>query len=388
MSAPRGSLTLRSSIRARIAVVVFGAVAAYIGLDQWLNRVGFGHAFDNVTAREAVETLDAATAPVTARATALDALAAAFAAGLEVTPGVLRELEAHVAVAVAADGTVAAAHYADAGARARMIGPFPNERWMDGHPLLRLASEDLPDAPLRGVLEIADRVVVFAARRPTQGPLAGGLVVAAEELPDERLTQLLGYGGASGELQVGRRAQLEGRAAPATETRFTRSADGDRVARGPLTDAIGRPIGTVVAPAETGLAELRADLERSELLSAVGVALLFPLVLLTLLQLVVTGPLSVLTRRVERIARDDDAGARLGLARGDEIGSLATAFDGLLEKLDESRRASLQVARQSGRADVAADVAHSAGNALNSVSVASQLAQQRLKRMELDDLRA
>lgn len=77
MSAPRGSLTLRSSIRARIAVVVFGAVAAYIGLDQWLNRVGFGHAFDNVTAREAVETLDAATAPVTARATALDALAAA-----------------------------------------------------------------------------------------------------------------------------------------------------------------------------------------------------------------------------------------------------------------------------------------------------------------------
>ncbi|MEL6712577.1 MAG: ATP-binding protein [Planctomycetota bacterium] len=376
------------SIRARIAVVVFGAVAIYVGLDQWLNRVGFGRAFDNVTTREAREALEAATDPVLARAAALDALATAFATGLEVSSGVLVELGADVAIAVGGDGEVAAAHYAAPEARARMIGAFPNEQWLEGHPLLRLAAQDPAGAPLRGLLEIADRMVVFAARQPADGPFAGGMVVAAEELSDDRLAALLSHAGARGELQVGRRAQLEGRESPTVETTFAVGRGGERVARGPLTDAIGRPVGTVEAPAETGLAELRADLERSELLSAVGVALLFPLVLLTLLQLVVTGPLSILTKRVERIANDDDAAARLELERGDEIGTLAAAFDGLLGKLEESRRASLQVARLSGRADVAADVAHSAGNALNSVSVASQLARQRLKRMGLDDLRA
>ena len=124
---------------------------------------------------------------------------------------------------------------------------------------------------------------------------------------------------------------------------------------------------------------------------AAGVALI---TLLVLLGRIVLGPLARVTDHAERIAEADDLGARLNYDRQDELGTLARAFDNMVERLAQTRRELVDRSFESGAAENASGVLHNLGNAMTPLSVNVAGLQQQLAavdtaelRMALDELR-
>ncbi len=117
--------------------------------------------------------------------------------------------------------------------------------------------------------------------------------------------------------------------------------------------------------------------------AAAGVVLL---VLFVLLSRAVLNPLARVTRHAQRIARSDDLSARLGQQRGDEIGSLARAFDDMVERLEGSRRELADRSFESGVAENARGILHNLGNAMTPLAVSVATMRNRLAEAPTEDL--
>lgn len=88
-------------------------------------------------------------------------------------------------------------------------------------------------------------------------------------------------------------------------------------------------------------------------------------------QVAVLQPLRRLTRHALRVGKQGDLAPPLRLGRSDEIGTLAEEFDTMVQRLADSRREMLDVARRAGQADFAVEMLHNVGNVLTGVTVAS-----------------
>jgi len=371
-------LTRAASIRKRIALAVVCTVGVYLGVDQVLRTIQFKASFDALDARTARQAIDDARDAIERRAERLGAAADMIAAGLPPGPDICDPIDADIAFIVARDGYVEASHVSDAVPEGRARRLFPGERWSETHPILDAHDVEAASGGLVGLTFTGD-IGLYAARTFASRDGVEMVAIVADLVDDEVLSELASRSGRTAHVQADGGVFAAG------------TGDLDRTgevitARGALLDSLGRSLGTITVDVPNEVADFRANVERFEILTAVGAALLFPLALLVLLQIVVTGPLQRLTRTVVEIGESDDTSRSVETDRADEIGTLANAFDDMLRKLDASRRASLRVARLSGRADVAIDVAHNAGNAVNSVAVAAQLARQRARELSTADL--
>jgi signal transduction histidine kinase len=79
-----------------------------------------------------------------------------------------------------------------------------------------------------------------------------------------------------------------------------------------------------------------------------------------------------------RIGKHDDLKARLKFDRRDEIGTLAGEVDGMVESLAESRKKVLDSAHRAGKAEIASEVLHNVGNAVNSANCSVEVLEERL----------
>ena len=109
--------------------------------------------------------------------------------------------------------------------------------------------------------------------------------------------------------------------------------------------------------------------------------------LLVLLGRIVLSPLARVTDHAQRIAAADDLSARLGYDRRDELGTLARAFDNMVERLASSRRELIDRSFESGAAENASGILHNLGNAMTPLSVNISSLQQQLAAVPADDLR-
>jgi sensor domain CHASE-containing protein len=109
--------------------------------------------------------------------------------------------------------------------------------------------------------------------------------------------------------------------------------------------------------------------------------------LLVLLGRIVLDPLARVTTHAQRIAAADDLSARLNYNRQDELGTLAKAFDEMVEKLARSRRELIDRSFESGAAENASGILHNLGNAMTPLSVNISGLQQKLAAVPVDDLR-
>lgn len=109
--------------------------------------------------------------------------------------------------------------------------------------------------------------------------------------------------------------------------------------------------------------------------------------LLVLLGRIVLDPLARVTTHAQRIAAADDLSARLNYNRQDELGTLARAFDEMVEKLARSRRELIDRSFESGAAENASGILHNLGNAMTPLSVKISDLQQQLAAVPVDDLR-
>jgi signal transduction histidine kinase len=97
-------------------------------------------------------------------------------------------------------------------------------------------------------------------------------------------------------------------------------------------------------------------------------------------------PLLRVTRHAKTIGSRDDLSVKLNMQRRDEIGALGDEFDRMTDQLARSRAALLDNAHKAGMAEIAAEVLHNVGNALNSVNVATQTMEQRVRSSKVTGL--
>ena len=97
-------------------------------------------------------------------------------------------------------------------------------------------------------------------------------------------------------------------------------------------------------------------------------------------------PVELMAAHAREVGEKGNLKSRLGFTRGDEIGVLANAFDQMVGAIAESRRALLDAAHKSGMADVASEVLHNVGNAVNSANASLEKLEENAAGVKLDGL--
>lgn len=142
---------------------------------------------------------------------------------------------------------------------------------------------------------------------------------------------------------------------------------------------------------------LRADVPKSitargratmtfAMTSNIAAIVLIMLLVYALLEWMVVRPLAKLMHHAMRVGQKDDLNARLTMQRRDEIGSLAGEFDRMVQRLAESRAKLLHVAHRAGMAEIATNVLHNVGNAINTVGISTEVIGGRLEKSRLANL--
>lgn len=97
-------------------------------------------------------------------------------------------------------------------------------------------------------------------------------------------------------------------------------------------------------------------------------------------------PLQQIVSHAVQVGRRDDLKARLRIQRKDEIGSLAAELDRMVEQIAASRQKVLETAHRAGMAEIASDVLHNVGNAMNSINCAVEFLDERLQASRIPHL--
>jgi signal transduction histidine kinase len=256
--------------------------------------------------------------------------------------------------------------------------------WPDDHPLL--APRDIRNTatgivPTRhGPLLLASRVITDSERKaPPRGWIMMGRFLDAD-----RVAAL----GNQIHLDVAI-TPMSAVATPADLTALARLRAGQSVDITPRGD--DRIVATALIPALTGDGGLlvavtmpRAILREAQVAMAyaqwsmlLAVIALF-VAIYWLVQRLVVRPLERLSRHALLIRDTDDLTLRSGFRRRDEIGTLAREFDDTVSRLAASRTERVGRAREGGKAEVAAEVLHDIGNAIQSVQTSSDELQRRI----------
>ncbi|MCA9161578.1 MAG: HAMP domain-containing protein [Planctomycetales bacterium] len=98
-------------------------------------------------------------------------------------------------------------------------------------------------------------------------------------------------------------------------------------------------------------------------------------------------PIVEITEHVLRVGDTGDLSARMETKRSDEIGTLAREFNAMVERLADSHERVVETAHQAGMAEIATDVLHNVGNAINSANVSSEMLENRLHDSRVAGLR-
>ena len=167
---------------------------------------------------------------------------------------------------------------------------------------------------------------------------------------------------------------------------LTESDTSTRIERA-FTDLSGRPLLALGITVPRTISQHGARAVRySTLLLGIAAGLVL-VTLLVLLGRIVLSPLASVTDHAQRIAAADDLSARLGYERSDELGTLARAFDNMVERLAKTRRELIDHSFESGAAENASGVLHNLGNAMTPLSVNIAGLQQQLAVVDAAELR-
>ncbi|QDV10153.1 Sensor protein FixL [Planctomycetes bacterium Poly30] len=392
------------SIRTKLALTLFLAVGLFLGLDMLLLRKMGAGSFELLERSRCEAQVAGIQRAFESAYDELAGLARQASLAVSDTTGLgapMGEVEAEVelraiqraeamddadlALTLVEDGVVASYRYRTPKGGDGALREVPNQSVSEAHPFMKAW---MSGTPPRGLLETGDGLLLIGS---AVGSLGGQPVlhVRGRRLDDSGMTRVQGLAGATFTCRTLREELLTsatGEIPLPGEVQVLESSDEKLTGTALLNDVRGIPAATVTT--EVLRNQLQTVLQRQELLTAAGVAILFPLVLLVLIQIVVTGPLGRLTAHASQIGQSNDASQRLNLRRKDEIGVLAAEFDRMLDELDRSRRAQQKIARMSGRSDVATGVMHGVGNLVNSVNVSAQLASDTIAGLGIEDLRA
>lgn len=155
---------------------------------------------------------------------------------------------------------------------------------------------------------------------------------------------------------------------------------------GTFDDIQRRPMFLLRARLDRHISNAGATALTSGALTDATLGLTILLALLFILNSVVVRPIGALTQHAVETGRSENFRARFGTDRTDEIGTLGTAFDEMMGKLEEARAELVETARAAGMSEIATGILHNVGNVLNSVNISATLVSQRVDGLCVDDL--
>lgn len=259
----------------------------------------------------------------------------------------------------------------------------------------RLITHQSVESEIRGIV-MTEHGLMLIASRPiltglNTGPIHGALVMG-RWLDEEVAAALASRTRVAMKLWTvsGSVPQEDAAALPhlqAASGSFLREGSSETLhAYGLLRDLEQRPV-----------ALLRADLPRSithqgtaavKFATAydIGAALVVMLVMWQSLQWMVIRPLLRVTGHMVHVGKKNDLTARLNLARRDEIGILGAECDRMVASLAEARAKMLDTAHRAGMAEIATEVLHNVGNAMNTINVSTQIVGERLEQSKVGGL--
>lgn len=279
------------------------------------------------------------------------------------------------------------------------LAQFPNEKLSDSHPLLAWSASKAERSVVRphGVL-LTERAPLIVAVEPVlgAGDRLAGYAIAGRFLADDvsaRITERTQNRFGAWSVEVPKTSlprDVAERLDEVTGTGVPVVAEvdgGESLAVYATYDDIQRrPTLVLRSVVDRGVtAAARTTLLSGGLTDAtIGLAIL--LALLATLELVVLRPIKALTAHAVRTGQNEDFRAKFGLERDDEIGTLGTAFDEMMAKLEQARSALVETARTAGMSEIATGILHNVGNVLNSVNISASLVAQRVEGLCIDDL--
>ena len=234
----------------------------------------------------------------------------------------------------------------------------------------------------RGPMLIVSRPIV---KSTNEGPIRGTLVMG-RWLTAASIKELRSRTRASVEIWPIERGAIppEDRAVLAqlhaeSDTVLRDASRGKLLSYGILQDLYGRPLLLMRADIDKSITAGGAmALRLSGWLSIISAVVLAGVLWLVLRSMVVR-PLLILGDHMIRVGRNNDLRARLAMGRTDEIGTLANEFDRMVARLRDARSHMLEVAHRAGMAEIATDVLHNVGNAMNTINVATGTLGERLQ---------
>lgn len=253
------------------------------------------------------------------------------------------------------------------------------------------------DATAAGVFVTREGPMLVAARpiltSSDEGPVRGSLLMG-RLLDADKLKVLSDQTKVSFELECLPAGEALGPALQQTVRRLAGAPEGlitildedTSEATGLVRDFQGQPAVIVHAYVPRDVTAEGSGALRFAILSTAGSAILTLVVVLLLLQRVVVDPLTALTHHTVAIGANGDLAARLRSKRTDEIGLLSGEIDAMMERLESSHTQLVTAARLAGMSEVATNVLHDVGNALNGVNISAEVVRKKLGSLGLADL--
>ncbi|MEK6703869.1 MAG: CHASE4 domain-containing protein [Planctomycetota bacterium] len=276
------------------------------------------------------------------------------------------------------DGTVYWSHLASLPTGEPAVLAFmPKERLPAGHPLMAVTGTK--ESSVSGIARTELGLMILAARpilkSNNEGPLGGvlifGRLITAEVVESLRAqtgVQFDTWDVSSESVTQADRAGMA--AAIESDSPVEEIIDAQRLAvRGVMRAVDDSPVMLIKTDGKRQITSRGNGALHMATVSLLSAGLLTLGVLLYAMRWLVLEPLGTLTKHATHIGKSGRLEGRVDLKRGDELGTLARAFDGMLSQLEEGRANSVSLSRQAGMAEVAAGVLHNVGNAMTNVNV-------------------
>lgn len=293
------------------------------------------------------------------------------------------------------DGQVFWSHIAaDESGKPVTLTWLPTDRLPAEHPLLAVKAEK--DSSVTGLVGTELGTMMIAARpvltSKNQGPLAGvlifGRLISAET--EEALRTQTGvhfdlFNIKSGDLPASERvgiAGLAGLQGPQEDLVDARSLS----VRGVLNGIDGSPLLLIKTVGVRHIAQQGEAAIRFATLSLVVAGASTLVVLLLALRSMVITPLGELTTHATHVGESGELKTKIDMRRTDELGTLAKAFQKMLEQLEDLRAGAVAMSRQAGMAEVAAGVLHNVGNAMTNVNVLAETLSGRISKSRVPNV--
>jgi signal transduction histidine kinase len=235
-----------------------------------------------------------------------------------------------------------------------------------------------------GLMIIASRPVVSSRR---EGPIRGAMIMG-RFLNDDRITEMCDRTHCQMDVSALANEGSSGPQAPQVSIQSTIEEINEDTLQSTrrLDDIHGSPVALLTLVSARPIAHQGKFTKNAAMFcSLIGVLLMLLGTGIALRQRVVE-PLQTMASHAARVGIEDDLAARLNSDRSDEIGILARSFDLMVAHLAEARRETEESAHRAGMAEIASEVLHNVGNAVNTANCCAEVIADRLNNSRLSGL--